>query len=155
MCNATLQTELKRRFLFNHLGVAQRRGVNLPAAMAARTFRAFDEQMLPAYGPYEDIDNYYDDMCAVKNVRNYDCAGCGIPYAVVHACDDPVLAVDAIPVAFAADNDNHVFLITPTVGSITFSRFCQSLLAYAITHSRLYSFSFLITRAATLGGDRA
>lgn len=89
--------------------------VDVPRALRARTFRAFDDAATAPLHGFRDADDYYARSSSapwVPRVR--------VPTLLVHAEDDPFLPPDAIPRAAASGNPRIVARFTPHGGHVGF-----------------------------------
>lgn len=73
--------------------------IDLPGALKARTFRAFDDAATAPLHGFADADDYYRRSSSGPYLP-----AVAIPLRLVHAADDPFLPSSAVPVAAVRDN---------------------------------------------------
>lgn len=125
-CADRMRTGFSRvyqKHLLGHLKDALRRKhsqvplsprVNLPAALAAQDFIAYDEAYTAPLAGYSNVEDYYTRASCgqfLKSIRR--------PTLVVHAIDDPFMTADIVP--DAATLSHHVILeVAPSGGHVGF-----------------------------------
>ncbi len=89
--------------------------IDLERALAASTFREFDDAATAPLHGFRDAEDYYQ-QCSSKNFL----PAIRIPTLVLHAKDDPFLPAAAIPTAVLAANPNITPVITDRGGHVGF-----------------------------------
>mmetsp|Transcript_24122 Transcript_24122/g.75671 ORF Transcript_24122/g.75671 Transcript_24122/m.75671 type:complete len:500 (-) Transcript_24122:114-1613(-) len=110
-----LAQKLKKNFVEPNTAAAVRRRVDLRVVESAFDVVDFDTAMVVPYHGYESVDHYYEDMSAGRGGK---VDGLRVPLFVLHACDDPVMHVDGLPVHRTEDLEDLFFLITPEGGHV-------------------------------------
>lgn len=90
-------------------------GVDVDRALAATTFRDFDDAATAPLHDFEDAEDYYRQSSSGKFVSQIK-----IPTLMLHAADDPFVPAGCIPVSAARDNPYVVAAFTRQGGHVGF-----------------------------------
>jgi predicted alpha/beta-fold hydrolase len=89
--------------------------VNTERALAAQTFREFDDAATAPLHRFDGAEDYYRRSSSRAFVEKI-----AIPTLLIHAANDPFQPVDRVPVAAARANPHVVFVLTATGGHVGF-----------------------------------
>jgi predicted alpha/beta-fold hydrolase len=89
--------------------------VNTERALAARTFREFDDAATAPLHQFDGADDYYRRSSSRSFI-----AEIAIPTFLIHAADDPFQPAEHVPVDAARDNPNVVVALTRSGGHVGF-----------------------------------
>jgi hypothetical protein len=89
--------------------------IDVDAALAARTLRAFDDIATAPLHGFGDAARYYAECSSARFID-----GIGVPTAVLHSLDDPFLPREAVPTAALEANPSVEAALTPRGGHVGF-----------------------------------
>lgn len=89
--------------------------LDVPAALAARTFRAFDDAATAPLHGFRDADDYYARSSSGPRLGEVR-----VPTLLIHAADDPFLPPEALPRGQVAGNPALEACFTATGGHVGF-----------------------------------
>jgi uncharacterized protein len=120
-----METGLARGYVWRLLRSLQRKvrakavvlagRIDAPAALAARTFRQFDDAATAPLHGFRDADDYYARSSSARFLRDV-----AVPTRLIHALDDPFLPAAAFPVGEIGRNAALDPLVSETGGHVGF-----------------------------------
>jgi predicted alpha/beta-fold hydrolase len=89
--------------------------VDMPQALAARTFREFDGRVTAPLHGFDDAEDYYRQSSSARYLADID-----LPTLLIHAADDPFLPETFVPRAAVSENRQLIGAFPERGGHIGF-----------------------------------
>jgi predicted alpha/beta-fold hydrolase len=89
--------------------------IDVRSALAARTFREFDDAVIVPIHGFENAEDYYRRSSSNQFLRAIE-----VPTLLVHSLDDPFLPRDSVPLGIGNENPNIETAITSYGGHVGF-----------------------------------